>query len=214
MARKSAGEDLLENAYRLATPADSIAYYRRFAATYDSDFVEALGYVYPKAVAAAYRARARADDVPIADIGCGTGAVAAALGLAPEAIDGFDISEAMLGVAAQKRLYRALHAVDLTASLDAMPRDYGAVVSSGTFTHGHLGPDALENLLAIARRGALFVIGVNETHFAEKRFGEALEAMTAAKLITPVTVNRVRTYAKAGHAHSDDHVLILDFRKL
>ncbi len=75
-ADKSNGYSLPENAYKLATPDDKKAYYDRFAASYDDDFADALGYHYPKAIASAYRDQATDQDAPIADIGCGTGLVA------------------------------------------------------------------------------------------------------------------------------------------
>ncbi len=40
---KSAGQTLLENAYKLSTPADNAEYYDAFASTYDTDFADTLG---------------------------------------------------------------------------------------------------------------------------------------------------------------------------
>ena len=55
MIEKSAGQTLLENAYKLSTPEDNVDYYDAFASTYDTDFADALGWHYPAAIAAAYR---------------------------------------------------------------------------------------------------------------------------------------------------------------
>ena len=88
MAEKSKGQSLLENAYKLATPDDNKAYYDEFASTYDDDFATALGWHYPQAIASIYRDQATDQDRPIADVGCGTGLVAEALGYAPDDIDG------------------------------------------------------------------------------------------------------------------------------
>ena len=151
MPPKTPGQSILENAYKLATPSDNVAYYDAFAPSYDSDFVAQMGYQYPKAIADAYRRAATPDDRPIADIGCGTGLVAAELGLPDIPIDGMDISSEMLAVAGRKALYRSLTRIDLTNPLT--PNTYGAVLSSGTFTHGHLGPEPLRGLLDIARSG-------------------------------------------------------------
>jgi predicted TPR repeat methyltransferase len=214
MPPKHPGQSILENAYRLATPDDNSAYYNAFAATYDSDFVVQMGYQYPKAIAQAYRSAAMPDDVPIADIGCGTGIVAAELALADIAIDGMDISPEMLAVAGQKSLYRRLMQVDLTGPLDAFANTYGAVLSAGTFTHGHLGPAPLGSLLHIARPGALFIIGVNQQHYQAQDFGSVLDAMVDGGAITPVTFDAINIYSKDGHAHSNDRALVLQYRKI
>ena len=46
-----------------------------------------------------------------------------------------------------------IYEVDLTGALNMITVTYGAVLSAGTFTHGHLGPGPLRNLLDIARPG-------------------------------------------------------------
>ncbi len=165
MIEKSAGQTLLENAYKLSTPEDNVDYYNAFASSYDADFADALGWHYPTAIAAAYRDAATATDTPIADIGCGTGLLASALNFPREQVDGIDISAEMLRAAEEKQLYRSLYKVDLTKALDVIANDYGAVLSAGTFTSGHLGPKPLESLLDIARANALFVIGVKKAFF-------------------------------------------------
>ena len=211
MPRKPPGQSILENAYKLSTPGDNAAYYDAFAATYDTDFVTQMGYQYPKAIADAYRRSAIPDDTPIADIGCGTGLVAVELAMPDIPIDGMDISPEMLAIAAQKSLYRALNVVDLTGPLT--PNTYGAVLSSGTFTHGHLGPEPLRGLLDIARSGALFIIGVNQHHFDAQGFARLLDDLAEEGAITPVKLDEIMMYSKSGHDHSNDRALILQYRK-
>lgn len=214
MPDKTSAQTLLENAYELKSPADNVAYYRAMAGAYDGDFAVNLGWAYPQAIARAYQHQALPSDLPVADIGCGTGFVAAELRLAPDQIDGMDISPDMLAIATTKSLYRALYEVDLTGPLDAIAHTYGAVLSAGTFTHGHLGPAPLENLLQIARPGALFVIGVNQGHFASQGFAETLAALQTAGKITDYQTDEIRMYSVPGHVHSEDRALILTFRKI
>jgi predicted TPR repeat methyltransferase len=213
MPDQSAGQSGLENAYSLQSPDDNRAYYDGFAATYDTDFAQGLGWDYPRAIARIWRAHASSLDVPVADIGCGTGHVAAELGLSQDQIDGMDISPEMLAIARDKGLYRSLQEVDLTGPLDALGTGYGAVVSAGTFTHGHLGPEPLAALLGIARSGALFVIGVNQQHFETRGFAPMLEALVRDRKIDPPQVEAIRMYARTDHAHADDLALILRYRK-
>jgi SAM-dependent methyltransferase len=212
MAGQDDARALLEGAYGLATPADNIAYYRHEAAAYDN-FITSLGYVFPGKVAQILKAAFRDGDLPVADIGCGTGAVAEALDLPPADIDGFDISPEMLARARAKALYGRLVECDLTRPLAGIAPVYGALVSSGTFTHGHLGPEPIRHLLAIARPGALFVLGVNAAHYAARGFGAALSAMLDQRLISAPSLTEVPIYDIAGHAHSGDTAMILTFRK-
>lgn len=214
MTTGTIGQQILENAYQLATPADNLTYYNRFAPHYDTDFVEEMGYRYPEIIAETYHRLARVGDVPVADIGCGTGLGAIALGLAPERIDGIDISPEMLAVAAKRQCYGALHCVDLTGPLDPISRGYGAVVSAGTFTFGHLGPESLTALLAIARIGALFVIGVNKAHFEARNFDACLRELERSGRIELAGIEVTNMYSKLHHAHAGDRALILEFRKL
>lgn len=211
---KISGEQGLENTYELASAADIVDCYPSFATSYDMGFAQEMGWYYPKAIAGVYRKQATADDAPVADIGCGTGIVAAELNLAPDQIDGIDISPEMLVLAQGKGLYRRLYEVDLTGDISAIDNAYGAVVSAGTFTFGHLGPAPLRGLLRSARPGALFIIGVNRAHFEKEHFAEILGDMTGQREISPVALEEIAIYAKPGHALSDDRALVLQFRKL
>ena len=172
-----------------------------------------MGWHYPAAITAIYRDAATTTDTPVADIGCGTGLVASALNFPRELIDGIDISTDMLRVAEAKQLYRSLYKIDLTKSLDAITNDYGAVLSAGTFTSGHLGPEPLEGLLDIARADALFVVGVKKAFYQEARFELVLRDMEAGGLIKDLKVAEVPMYAKAGHDHSADTAFALVYRK-
>ena len=213
MIKKSAGQSLLENAYKLATPEDNKDYYDAFASTYDTEFADALGWHYPAAIVTTYRDAARHSDTPIADIGCGTGLVASALNLPQDQVDGIDISSEMLRIAKEKQLYRSLYKVDLTKSLDEIANGYGAVLSAGTFTSGHLGPEPLESLLGIARSDALFVIGVKKAYFKDAGFEPVLRRMENGGLINDLQIAEVPMYAKTGHDHSADAAFALVYRK-
>ncbi len=213
MTMKSKGQTLLENAYKLETPQDNETYYDEFASTYDSDFADALGWQYPEAIASVYRDHAKADDLPIADVGCGTGLVAEALKCSKNDIDGIDISGEMLAKAREKSLYRTLIMADLMADLAPIKKDYGAVVSAGTFTSGHLGPEPLASLLDIARPGGLFVIGVNKVFYLKADFDTMIRKLEARRAISELEVIEIPMYDNAGHDHSADKAYALCYRK-
>lgn len=213
MSNENSGKDLLENAYRLQSPDDNIAYYDKLADVYDGEFADGLGYALPGAIAERYKQLGMDTDTPVADVGCGTGLLAEAIDSSELVIDGLDISDAMLKQAEQKKRYRHLHSVDLTQPLATSIKNYGAVLSSGTFTHGHLGPDAMVRLLDIAKGGALFILSINKEHFGRLGFEAAIGALVSEKQISDLRTSELNIYSVIGHEHSNDKGLIVSFRK-
>ena len=204
---------LLKGAYALNSPADNRSYYQDFASHYDSSFAAALGYVYPGAVARAFLAWQRSDG-PVLDIGCGTGLVGAELRKAqPDLlIDGVDISADMLAVAADKSLYQNLYEVDLTGDITSLPTGYAAIISAGTFTHGHLGPEPLRHLIRHCQAGGVFCIGVNQQHYQTHDFALCLGSLVADNVITSPDLLETAIYARKADKHSGDLALICQFR--
>ena len=139
----------------MQTPDDAVRLYDSWAANYDHDVFEVMGFVGTDRIADLLAAHAPDRDQPVIDLGCGTGA--AGVRLAHHgfgSIDGVDISPAMLDVAAQLGVYRHLMTADLTRSLTIDHR-YGASVSAGTFTTGHVGADAIPAIVNLLQPGAV-----------------------------------------------------------
>ena len=201
----------LDGAYSLETPEDSVKLYREWATTYDSGFVEETGYVYAKNVAAVLLEELAGATPDVLDIGAGTGLVAGAL--AGLTVDGLDISQEMLDVAGQKGLYRNRICADLTGPLEITDASYGAFTSAGTFTHGHVGPICLAELMRIAQPGALFVLGINAGVFDQAGFGSAFADLVADGVISPIRFRKVDCYANTDHAHGDTVILLAVFRR-
>ena len=157
------------------------------------------------------------------DVGCGTGVVGASLregGI--KVVDGIDISEAMLAEAGKKKtadgnpVYRNLIAADLTKALDIPDNQYASLVSAGTFTHGHLGPNALDELWRVAAPGARCSIGVRTTHYEQMGFAEKLLKDVADGIITNPELIEISMYsADTGNKeHADDKAFIVACRVL
>ncbi len=210
---KSDGEVLLEGAYDLETPEDSVNFYRDFSSTYDTDFAEALGFTLPNRVAHTYLRARNPNDTPIADLGCGTGLVADALRDTDVVIDGLDISLEMLEKADKKNTYRNLLQIDLTKSVAGHENVYKAVLSSGTFTHGHLGPEAIDMAMRLGQSGCLFVLSINLAHYGTLGFGAKFISLSEIGTIYDFHTEEVAIYNNPDHDHSTDRALIVSFRK-
>lgn len=209
----SAGKQLLENAYELETPDDNRTYYDELARSYDEDFANGLQYRLPTHVYDVFSALANPEDSPILDVGCGTGLLGGLLSASECVVDGADISPAMLRVCKEKGVYRQLFEVDLTESLANISNGYGAVLSSGTFTHGHLGTEPFVALLDVANPNALFVITINKVHFEQMGFSATVDGLIESNRIKSLKVSTVNIYANSDHAHSADEGLVVSFRK-
>ena len=210
--------DLLELAYSVETPDDSRNLYRGWASTFDEDFVEASGYVYHENVVHAFVDAGGAAGGSVADVGCGTGVVGVALGnLGVGNIDGLDISPEMLAVARTKQTvhgtpaYRNMIEADLTDRVPVEDDVYHGVISTGTFTHGHVGPTALTELVRIAAPTALCAIGINE-HFYEEQGFDAwfAEAANSGKINVPELIS-VQIYDSLQGEHGGTRAVVALF---
>lgn len=211
----------LDEAYAVQTPEDNRRLYAKWAATYESGWVDVRKYRYPLAIAELFDEVVPSDfGDTVVDVGCGTGLAGMYLShLRPGVrIDGIDISPEMLAEAAKKQgvdaapAYRALFERDLTQSVDDTNAPYDALISSGTFTHGHLGPEAIRNLLPLVRPGGQFLIGANAEHFAAKGFDTVLAGLVAEQLITEPTYQRIDVYEQ-GSPHYGDQSVVSRFQR-
>ena len=200
----------LNGAYNIETPEDSKRLYAKWAATYDSDFVASHGYVLHEEVARAYVNAGGYQ--PVLDVGAGTGVAGAALrarGL--DEVEATDISQEMLDAAAQKTLYQRLFQGDVLSGLDVPDDAYAGAISSGTFTHGHVGPEGLDEMLRVVRSGSVICLSVNAEHFHARGFE------TKLALIEPqcseISKIEVSIYAEGAGDHAQDTAFIVLIRK-
>lgn len=201
----------LEEAYQIDGPEGARRMYGEWAPTYDESFGAAWGYIAPREIAAILAAEV-GREAEILDIGAGTGLVAEHL--RGRLVDALDITPEMLEVARPKGVYRNLMLGDLTQTLDIPDAAYDAVVSCGTFTHGHVGPECFPELLRITRPGAVFACGTIGPVLDGAGFGSELARLVAKGQITPVAWRDIPIYEGADHPHKDDRGLVMVFRRL
>lgn len=201
----------LSAAYALKTPEDSVRLYRDWAGTYDADFAAAMDYRLPEVTAAAFAEAGGAG--PVLDVGAGTGLLGVALagrGIGP--VDGLDISSEMLDAARAKGVYRDLMLADLTQALPVAAGSYAGITSSGTFTHGHVGPEALDGLLAAAAPGGLFSLSIKQEVFDAQGFAAKFAALGPA--LAGLSLHEAEVYGPGtAPDHAGHRALIALFRK-
>ena len=187
---------LLERAYALDSDEKSRALYRDWAQTYDQTMLQGLQYQSPDTVARLLADHLPARDAVVLDIGCGTGLLGQ--GLAAHGfttIDGLDVSPEMMQVAQQRGVYRRFLAADLNLPLDIPDASYGGASCCGTFTHGHVGANCLDEIFRILKPAAPFAFTVKREVFGSLGFKDALEARVAAGAIRQVHFALDRHYA-------------------
>lgn len=202
----------LNLAYSLETVQDNRELYAAWAKDYENDFASALDYVLPNRVAQIFLDMGGTG--PVLDVGAGTGLAGQALAkLGVHPIDAIDLSDAMLDVASKKKIYRNLFTSDITQPIATKNHSYQGVISSGTFTHGHVGPHAIDNLISVARGGAYFAISINKNHWFEKGFVKKFKALK--DVIENLLLHDVEIYGENSKGeHCSDLGIVATFWKV
>ena len=135
----------------------------------------------------------------VADIGCGTGLIGPNFLKTDFILDGLDISKGMLEIAKERSVYRELIQVDLK-DVNSYPEEhYTGIISSGTFTLGHLGPEVLLKTLLLADDYSLCVFGINSKHFHAAGFVKLVEKLESDNIIKGVDLIDVPIYSVLVH---------------
>ncbi len=203
----------LNDAYSVKTPEDNIKLYKVWASSYDDDFAKKNDYRSPVLISNYYGKYSNKNDVPVLDVGAGTGLIAEVMNKKNTIdIDAIDISPEMLESAKSKNCYNKLLEADLTKNLDIDNNYYGAIVSAGTFTHGHIGPSALDELLRVTKPSGLFVITIHSKVYVNQNFEQKFQDIN--EQITDLTFHEEKAYGNnPDKDHGNDTVFITVFRK-
>lgn len=168
----------LDGVYAAKGRDEVAALYDRWAESYDAEMM-AAGYRHPSVCLALLARHLPRGAQPILDAGCGTGLMGqwmATVGY--PVVEGLDLSTGMLAVARGKQVYARLHNLALGGDLPFADGAFAGVVSTGVFTTGHVGAEALTELVRICASGGALVMTVKDTVW-EAGFRAAIEAMTA-----------------------------------
>lgn len=179
--------DFVDEAYHLENADDMVAFYRKWAQDYDRQMLEIRGYTSPATIAEKLARHLPRKQAAILDVGCGTGLTCRLLAeQGYTCLDGLDLSAEMLGVARERGIYRELLEADVNQPLAMETASYDGVISSGTFTHGHVGPEPLAEIFRILKPGGILACTVHQDLWQsmgfEARFRELLSEGVASEL--------------------------------
>ena len=150
--------------------------YGEWAEQYDKDLIDEMGYVAPAIASQLLQGYVEDRYAKILDAGCGTGLVGADLYQnGYRNLEGFDYSAQMLERAKDKGVYTRLHQGDLTGRLDLPENSYEAIISVGTFTCGHVGPEAFDELIRITKPGGHLCFTVRDQAWEEDNYRVAMD---------------------------------------
>ena len=158
-----APSDFVDEAYHLENKHEMVDFYRKWAADYDHQMLDKLGYTAPGTIAAILSEHLPDTQASILDIGCGTGLTCRLLAERGfNKLDGIDLSVDMLGVARERGIYRDLLQGDVNQPLAFETASYDGAISSGTFTNGHVGPEPLDEIFRVLKPGGILACTVHQ----------------------------------------------------
>ena len=197
MAQKDVGNKI--PIYKLKTTDEVMKYYDDWGLEnkYDKDMLD-WKYSGPKETVEVFKKYAMSKDIKIYDAGCGTGLVGAELKkFGYNYYDGADLSQKLLDLV-PKNLYQNLSKVDLNKKIDVLDNIYDAVMCVGTFTFGHVKPNALDEFLRITKNKGLICFTINEGIYEEYGFDKKIKDLTEKKLW------KVKEFFKSDYIASKD----------
>ena len=169
--------------YKLKTTEEIMKYYDEWGTNnkYDKDMIE-WDYTGPKETVDTFKKYANNKEIKIYDAGCGTGLVGVELKKNGYTnFDGVDLSEKLLDLV-PNGLYRNLSKADLNKPLNISDNKYDAILCVGTFTFGHVKPQALDEFIRIIKNKGLICFTINEGIYEEYGFDKKINELTEKNL--------------------------------
>lgn len=182
-----AEDAFLKGAYGLSDIHDAMAFYSEWADDYDDRMESVLGYVAPRLMAERFAAALPDRHATILDVGCGTGLTTHYLSTHGfGTVDGLDLNPEMLRRADARGLYRNLIRCDITQPIALETGAYGGIISSGTFTLGHVGSEPVPELARLLAPGGILGCTVHREIWERDGFAGRFGDLEQAGTLVPV----------------------------
>ena len=168
--------------YKLKTSEELLKYYQDWTDNnkYNNDMVD-WNYIAPQETVLILKKYAFNKNYKILDAGCGTGLVGIELKkYGYSNIEGVDFSQSMLDLVPQD-VYKKIEKVDLNKHLKFKNNTYDVVMCVGTFTYGHVKPQALDELIRITKNKGFICFTVNEGIYEEYGFDNKIKELSNNK---------------------------------
>ena len=189
-------ERFLDDAYDLQSLEDALGFYSEWAEDYDEQMEQRLKYVAPRLMAEHLAAHIPDKNARILDVGCGTGLTSLYMHrLGYSGFDGIDISTEMLAVAKKRGIYSDLIQADITKTILLPDASYDAIISSGTFTLGHVGGEPLPELARLMKPGAMLGCTIHQDIWQPKGFEAAFEKLINDGILTEIQREKGKFFA-------------------
>ena len=164
--------------YKLKTTDEVMKYYDEWGKEnkYNKDMF-AWNYTGPKETVETFKEYASNKDSIIFDAGCGTGLVGLELKkFGYKNFHGADLSQKLLDTVPEN-LYQKLIKVDLNKPIAVQDNFYDAVMCVGTFTFGHVKPQALDEFVRITKKNGLICFTINEGIYIDYGFDKKIKTL-------------------------------------
>ena len=195
-------KSMISTIYQTLHAADSEeleGIYKKWASDYDHDVLELAGYVGHLITSSLLLSTIKNKKAKILDAGCGTGLVGEILSENNyKNVEGVDFSQEMLDEAIQKQVYQSLRLVDLTKNLDYEDSLFDAIVCAGTFTCGHVGPEALIEMVRITKKGGYICFTVRKQEWKASPYKEIIDNLENSNLWRQVVHKTAEYNVKEG----------------
>ena len=176
MSQKDVGNKI--PIYKLKTTEEVMKYYDEWGEEnkYNKDMLE-WNYTGPKETVNTFKKYSFNKESIIFDAGCGTGLVGLELKkFGYKNFHGADLSQNLLDTI-PNNLYQKLIKVDLNKPIEVEDNFYDAVMCVGTFTFGHVKPQALEEFVRITKKDGLICFTINEGIYTDYAFDKKINLL-------------------------------------
>lgn len=197
MGKSDQRSEFVNEAYAANDTSDLLDFYEKWAEEYDRKMLDELGYCSHATIACMLSEQLGNRDAAVLDIGCGTGLTCKLLAdQGYRNLDGVDLSPDMVRVAGQRGIYRRLYVADVTEPMTFEDASYDAVISSGTFTHGHVGPEPIKEIMRILKPGGLLACTVHQDLWEAMGFKRMLEQLVETGIAECIELVHDKYYDK------------------